>query len=216
MLDYDPKTGLRHHPTSMAKFGLNPFQENLYRIIFAPSRRHIVYGEWRDGSRRASWVKTYAALGDVWVMERWHTAFEFTRMTEQSWNESMTVLGIYPSRGEYEICHIFEACAPEHANLDKLVMWIEAGRNRSFSENRTACQQDADRREKETSAEVQDRIRDILPAFGTAPLIGYGGGRGTKTMPITKSAEELGLPTSPTRKNLKLRNPPTYEIPLEA
>ncbi len=38
-------------------------------------------------------------------------------------------------------------------------------------------------------------IRNRLPAFGSVPMIGRGGGRGSKTARTVRTAEELGLPT---------------------
>lgn len=195
-MSYDPKVSLQHWPTPMAKYGLNPYGENLYRIVFAPSRRRLVYGTWPNGERKASWVTAYPEVGRIWIMERWQTPFEFARCTAEVWNQTMTLLGPYPDRGEYEICHPFEITLPTDCNLDKIVMWVEEGRNRSWWENRTACQADYDKEEKSNDSTKNAIIRNSLPAFGTAPMSGFGGGRGTKTAPILKTAEELGLPTS--------------------
>lgn len=213
MIDnYDPKASLRHWPAPMARFGKNPYGENLYRIVFAPSRRMIAYGTWADGSRKARYIPKYPEIGDQWILERWMTPYEYTGRTPEQWKQTLTVLGPYPDRGEYEVSHVFEACGPTDANLTKLISWIEEGRKRSWWENRTACQADSEADEKERKNLREAIIRDSLPAFGTAPLSGYGGGRGTKTAPILKSAEELGLPTTNTMVNRPLANPQTFEI----
>ena len=47
--EYDPQLNLRHFPTlPMAVYGLNQYGENLYRVVFAESRRHLIGGQWRD------------------------------------------------------------------------------------------------------------------------------------------------------------------------
>jgi hypothetical protein len=216
MLDFDPKTSIMHWPTPMAKYGKNPHGENMYRVVFAPSRRYLVYGEWADGSRQASYVPKYSYIGNSWILERWMTPFQFARCTPQQWNESMTVLGPYPDRGEYEVAHVFDAVGIADSNLDKLIRWIEMGQDYSFSENRTACQKNVEYEEKERKRLRHDIIDDSLRALGTGPLSGYGGGRNTKTYPILKSAEELGLPTAPGVHSVRAKRKTKFEIPLGA
>lgn len=200
-MNYDPKSNLRFWPTeSMSRFGQNPYGGNLYRIVFAPSRRHIVYGEWPDGSRKADWVRTYADLGDCWVLEKWLSAYDFTKCTAETWNMMLTVLGPYPDRGEYELVHAFEACPPADANLDKLISWIEAGRKYSAAENLTSLRKDLEEEETGRRNQRLARISNALPAFGAAAMSGPGGGRGTKTMPMQYTAEELNLPTKRTMR----------------
>jgi len=110
----------------MARFGQNPYGDNLYRIVFAPSRRYLVYGEWPNGERKATWLPKYPEVGDSWVLERWLTPFEYARCTPEEWNRELTVLGPYPDRGEYEICHKFNRVVPQDENITKLVELIEA------------------------------------------------------------------------------------------
>lgn len=192
----------------MRRFGQNPYGENLYRIIFAPSRRYIVYGEWPDGSRKASWVRKYPELGDHWVLERWLTPFEYARCTPQEWNETLSVLGPYPDRGEYEICHMFDLVNPADESVTKVIEQIEAahknvrrdGRNFDNPENTVACQRLAEEEQASISSEMQARIENCFPAFGGVPMAGYGGTRGTKTFHVARSAVEAGLPVMPRPK----------------
>lgn len=194
MLEYDPLTSLRHWPLPMARFGLNPYGGNLYRIVFAPSRRRLICGEWSDGSTKAQWMRAYPDMGNIWIMEKWCSAEEFGG-TKKRWDLECQSLGPWPDRGEYEICHSFETSTPDDAALEKLICWIEMGRKTSFFETQTFIKRDVDREKRAVSDQQDAMIRNWLPAFGTAPMIGRGGGRGTKTMPILKSANELGLPT---------------------
>lgn len=215
MLKYDPVSDLRHYPIPMGKFGKNPFGENLYRIVFAPSRRYIVYGEWPDGSQKANFVKKYPQVGDQWIMERWLPAEEFARCTREYWDRNMLILGPYPSRGEYEVCHVFETCLPAEAGLDVLIRCIEEGRTRSLAEKITWHREDAEKEKQSISAQQDDMIRNWLPAFGTAPMSGFGGGRGSKTAPIMRTAEELGLPTQAGQFRTKNKPRPKFAVPLE-
>lgn len=180
----------------MERFGQNPFAENIWRIVFCPSRRHIVYGEWLNGERKASWCTTYPDVGPRWILEKWISAFEFARCNEDQWNQELTVLGPYPSRGEYHICHTFSG-SPADANVEKLIVMILQGKKHSYQEVHTACVDAYEKEQAEISNEMQARIGNVLPAFGAAPLSGYGGGRGTKTFEVNFSAAEAGLPIMP-------------------
>lgn len=191
----------------MQRFGQNQYGQNLYRIVFADSRRHIVYGEWPNGERKASWVSLYPQLKGHWIMERWMTPFEFARCTAEQWNSDpmLTSLGPYPDRGEYELCHTFNLVTPTDENIPLIVGLIEKSRSETRRDgnafenpaNTVACRDLAEAEQARVSKEMQDRIGNVLPAFGSAPMIGRGGGRGTKTRPVVKSANELGMPTLP-------------------
>jgi hypothetical protein len=86
---------------------------------------------------------------------------------------------------------------PQDCCIDTLITWIEAGRRIPFSETLAYQKKlnDAERKQKSDMADAM--IRNRLPAFGSAPMVGRGGKRGSKTAKILKSAEELGLPTTP-------------------
>ncbi len=199
MIQYDPKTDLRHYPgIDMSIYGQNPYGENLFRIVFSASRRSLVCGTFADGSTGGRWMHLYAHLGPLWILERWLSPHAFTGgMTREKWDQTMSINGPFPDRGEYDLCHAFEACDPTQANLDKLIMWINEGKNRRFDEIRSACADVYAQEDKDTGNMQDAVIRDALPAFGAAPMIGPGGGRGTKTGLILRSANELGLPTRP-------------------
>jgi hypothetical protein len=215
MLTYDPVANLTSYPgLNMRRFGVNPYNEPLYRIVFASSRRHLVYGTWPDGSQKASWVRKYFQVGDQWIMERWLAPQEYARMSKEQWNREMLILGPYPDRGEYEICHTFETSTPDDASLEKLISWIEAGRHVSLAEKTTFQREDAEREAKAVSNQQDDMIRNRLRHFGA--VSGYGGGRGELCAPILRTAEELGLPTvGGKRRTRNPKNAPTFEVPLE-
>jgi hypothetical protein len=198
MLNYDPVSTLRHYPIAMSRFGLNPHGECLYRIVFAPSRRYLVVGQWPDGSECAHWIVKHKNVGDSWIMEKWITAEEFHPPGKEDWDANMLSLGPWPSRGEYELCHVFPPHAtPVDSNIEKLISWIEAGKGITLQENMNYHRQQ-DEAERDANRKLaEDLIRNRLPAFGSRPFAARGGTRGTKTAKILKTAEELGLPTAP-------------------
>lgn len=169
----------------MVRFGVNPFGENLYRVVFAPSRYSLAGGTYRP---------TYRSLGAVWVLERWYTGEEFAKCSKARWDmEYIDLLGPWPARGEYFHAHTF-SLSPSDANIEKLIMWIEESRKRRPVENRIACRQEYEAEERTSDANMSDLIRDALPAYGIRPMVGAHVRRGTKTPPIVLSADQTGLP----------------------
>ena len=197
MLTYDPVASLQYYPASMARFGQNPYSEPLYRIVFAPSRRYLVVGEWPDGANCAQWVIKHKNLGNIWIMERWRSAEDYTKCSREHWNACMLMLGPWPERGEYELCHAFELSGPEDANLDKLVALIEHGRTIRFYDTLNWHREDAAKEKKATQQLAEDMIRNRLPAFGGRALSYGTHGRSFKTARQLKTAQEVGLPIIP-------------------
>ena len=210
-LEYDPKVNLRHYPMPMAKYGTNPYGEPLYRIVFRDSRRHLVGGAFAGEGPAYHWVPKYRHVSAAWILERWHTAFEFTRMSQLQWDTTMVdpvsgwlILGPYPSRGEYDLVWEFDQGVSADS-LDNIIAAIEKGRQRSFGEVRAAHDAEYQAEEKETRRLAQEEIRDAVTAFGIAPMSSLSGvNRGTKTVPELRSAQELGLRAP--RRNFR-RNP---------
>ena len=205
MLDYDPVANLQHWPMALSRFGQNPHGKNLYRIVFGPSRRYLVIGDWNnDGQQYAQWVPLYrkrreypdddATQDNIWIMERWRSPEEFCPGGPAAWPPN---LGAFPDKGEYQECHRFEACQPSDANIEKLVVWVEMGRNHTLYEKTVHARGEAECEKAQTQEIVKTRIRNLLPAYGCRTFVGAHVSRGEKTRPVLKSAEELGLPTKP-------------------
>ena len=199
-LEYDPVTSLRHWPTPMSRFGKNVYGENLYRIVFTQSRRHLVGGLWPDGKTAYHWVPKYRKVASAWILERWYSPFEFTKMSKTSWDSTMVdpvsgwlLLGPYPSRGEYDLVWEFDA-GVDSDNLEKIVGSIERGRGRSFEDIRAFHKAEYEQEEKDTRNACRDEIRDAVTAFGNSPFASARCARGLKTAPMLRTAEELGLP----------------------
>lgn len=198
-LKYDPVTDLRHYPISLTKYGLNPYGQPLFRIVFAESRRNLVGGKWPDGSIEYRWEPTYDQVKEPWVMEKWLSAWDFTLCTKRTWDlthvdpaSGWLLLGPYPDRGEYQHCHTFTAAVAD-CNIDKLVMWINEGRNRSWQDNRDANKKQYEAEEKETRQMIRDVSEERMPAFLDKPMSGRVS-RGSKTAKIMLTADQVRLP----------------------
>lgn len=195
MFEYDPVANLQRHPTpNMARFGLNPYSEPLYRIVYSDSVRHLVGGEWPDGSRSYHWQKKYSQL-HAWVLEKWQApdcspAIWDSRIDPLS---GFPVLGPYPARGYYELAFVFDK-GVDADDLDSLVAAIERKRTMSFQDCRDAIARDYAYEETDTRNQSEAEIRDAVRYRGNAPLSAGRFGRGTKTTPDLVFAEQIGLP----------------------
>ena len=204
ILEYDPAVNLRHYPLPMRKYGLNPYGEPLYRIVFKDTRYHLVGGFWWDtGETAYHWVPKYDQVKSPWILERWYTASEFTRMSQSQWDSTMVdpisgwlTLGPYPSRGEYDLAWEFQGGLEiSSSDVDRIVGAVEVGRRRSFQEVRDANSAEYEKEDRDTRASAESEIRDAVRPFGMAPISSLTGvARGSKTLPEMKTAEELGLP----------------------
>ena len=199
--EYDPVKSLQHWPTTpMGKYGKNPYGENLYRIVLADSRRHLVGGCY-SGEGNAYHYRPKYRNCNGWVLERWRSALEATQMTRLQWDTQMVdpasgwlLLGPYPARGEYEKVWEFDH-GVDSDNLDKIIATVEHNRNDlSFEDVRRMHKAEYAAEEKAHRTAAYEEIRDCMTAWGGSPLAGAHVRRGTKTTPELRTAEELGLP----------------------
>ncbi len=215
MIALDPSDSLQHYPLSMAKFGVNPFGENQFRIVLSSSRRSLIHGQWNGaGTPRAKYCQTYPQVpGEDWILEEWIPASVFCGMTAEQWNldPAMLALGPYPHRGEYQMCG---QCGfhPEQVNIEKLIALVHAGDRYSWAEKLTACRNQATKEEIERRCLREAIIADALPSFGHAPFVAYGGRGGERKTRVQRSANDLkirvpkGTPGRPTSSPRILSN----------
>lgn len=195
MLDAAPQ--IQHFPMPMRRFGLNPFGEPRYRIVLATSVRHLVGGQWPDGSRGYRWSVPLSYRDKNWILESWDNC----RMSPQEW-ESMIepfsgwpVRGPYPTRGEYYLSWEFQRGAGIFASdVERLIGAIEKGRGRSFAQVREAMMKEYQQEEKDWKQAAADEVRDACTAFGVSAVSSSRVSRGTKTQRELRTAQELGLP----------------------
>lgn len=197
MIALDPSDSLQHFPIPMAKFGLNPYGENRFRIVLAKSRRALVFGQWNGaGTPRAKWCRIYAQFGDTWILEEWQDAFTFAGCTAETWNRdpNLNILGAYPHRGEYVMIGN-DGFNPHDFDIEKLITLVHAADKYSWAEKLNACRLSADADSRDRHNQSVAIVRDALPAFGHAPFSQLSTGRGGagKTSPVLRSANELGL-----------------------
>lgn len=201
----------------MAHFGKNARGENLYRVVFAPTVRQLIFGTNKYGEEGAHNRPRHRELGKVWILERWRSAWEMTQMTPaeyEKWGprdpQSGLLLHPYPYEGVYELAHVFDHEGQIHG-VHLIIEMIEKGAKRSFGEIQR------NNRELDSKAEKQDaeqrflRCREVEPLYG-ARAANFAGKPKTvnhKSARLVKSANELGLPTS--RGKFVARRGPTVD-----
>ena len=160
----------------MSRYGQNPYGENLYRIVFADSRRRIVI----DDDGHSHLLPKYPEAQGLWLLERWIPVERYAGMDSETWNLTLARrLGPYPERGEYESAHPF-VVSVDDSNIEKLVQWVEASMQAGNQEKADALRQDLEREQKAKDAKLHDFLDDAYPAFGAAPRVGAGPNSGRK------------------------------------
>lgn len=169
-------------------------------MAYAPSVKKIVGGEFKDGFKGYRARPAYRGIGDSWILEKWVSALEFTHQTESRYIETerspitgLFPTGPYPHRGVYCHCETL-ACAPEDANFGTLIALIMKGKYNHPQDNMRALMKTLDDKEKADQQERFDRCKEMLPAFGVRAASYRSHVKPTKSAPMMKSANELGLP----------------------
>lgn len=188
------------YPMSMRKYGVNPFDEPMWRVVFAPSVKKIIGGRFADGFTGYRARPAYRHVGPHWVLEKWISAWELTKKTEAQYDEvfkdqktGLYPTGPYPHRGIYHYCETL-SCNPADANFDKLISWINRAKFNNPADNTRALMDTMDRKEKEEQQQRFDKMKDLMPAFGIRAANLGGHVKATKSAPMMRSANELGLP----------------------
>jgi hypothetical protein len=199
-----------HWPTPMGRFGTVPFGgfkgEPVYRVVFAPTVRKLVFGQFPDGFIGGRVRQSYPSTGQKWILEKWISGYEDTRQTPAEYERhgcrdpqsGMLINGPYPYDGVYQECHTFESGNPTPGSIEKIIALIEMGRKRSFSE---VQQNNREIDEKEATAAAEKRFlrcREVEPLYGIRPANFAGAPKKVnhKSQRAPLSANELGLPTS--------------------
>lgn len=228
MIEANPQGLIQWSPALMKRYGsivdggaYSGF--NLFRLIWAPSRAVTLMLD-----RGATTLPKYVAVEplfnpNVWVLESWRSCAEIVGETSQSeWNapnSEWLMQGPYPIDGDYELrTQMAVGVDPASANIDKLVMWVEAGKKFSPRQNAIALQNKMDGEEKDKRRTIKDKIHDrLLPFGGEAWASGSSvrSKRNTKTIETKYSAQEIGLPTKPGQMGLSpIHKLVTYEVPI--
>lgn len=214
--EYDPVTSLQHYPVPMARFGQNVWGENLYRIVLASSRRHLVGGMWPDGEVAYHWLPTYKGLSaNCWVLERW----QMPLTSKAAWDQMVEPIsgwlinGPYPARGEYYHAWTFDK-GVDSDNLDAIVGACERGKNYSFQDIADVNYREYKHQDAETHNNTYAEIRDAFTAFGGRAFSSARVARGIKTREPVVTAEGAGLPIprTPVKQSKRITSRRTFDV----
>lgn len=175
----------------MKRYGLNPYGEPLWRVVWGESRFYLAGAL----GGRAEWLPLYGF--PCWVLEKWLTPEQFAG-TKQAWEQaeltSGTLLGPYPSRGEYEPAHIFRNFEPTTGAIEKFMAWINAGKNYSYAEKKAALQAEIDKKESARLARGVEIYNESQGPFRHNPVSGNPGKKKPEDIKLPLAAEDLGVP----------------------
>jgi hypothetical protein len=159
-----------HHPTPMAKYGLNPHQQPMWRIVFADSVKRLIGGRWPDGAEEYRLARVYTGPGakGKWVLESWISAFEHTGCTAEEYRIKFQAPGCvatiqnepYPYDGTYVERHIF---AGEPTGVEMLIAKWHRERDIGWAERRRLRQEVIDYQQRKTTENERYRLRDAQP-----------------------------------------------------
>jgi hypothetical protein len=194
-----------HWPISMARFGSNPFGEPMYRVVFAPTVKKLVFGQFPDGYVGGRVRPMHREIGNKWIIEKWISAFEDTKMTPSEYERygprdpqsGMLIDGPYPYQGTYNHCWTFDGENPEPASIEIAIRLVEKGKGRSFSEIKAANREMDAKQEKQAAEQRFLRVRETEPLYGIRPASFPGGPKAVnhKSQRLPIAANDLGMPT---------------------
>lgn len=149
----------------LRRFGTNPYGENIYRVIWSENQLMWEYGKQ---------VKKYGNGKDRWILEKWlppetYDKDAWEKAVEVVDGEYVSVLGPFPSRGQYEHCYTFEGaegqyCPVEESLVELICACIERGRMVTPQEKIRAHREAQEAKEKERQRIIDDAWQDAKPA----------------------------------------------------
>ena len=195
-------------PTPMARFGTVPrgsFKgEPIYRVVFAPTCRKLIFGTDAQGNEGAHSRPAYRHLGNRWILEKWLDGWALTKMTPKEYRNygprdpqsGMLIEGPYPHDGAYNHCWTFDSIE-DISGVDKIIALIEHGAKRSFAELQAQNRELDEKEEKAAQEKRFLRVRETEPLYGVRPANFAGAPKAVnhKSQREGVSANSLGLPT---------------------
>lgn len=154
--------------------------------------------------------------GEVWILEVWKAPWDLYHGTRAQWNADPKMLntGPYPAKGDYVFSEVIPG-TPSLESVEKMILLVEDGWQRKRPiDNALAIRANSEKRVKDRKTTIRDMInnRSLIGAGET--YSSRGGGRGTKTINLSRTANELGLPTgSGATGVMKTRRRSVYQVP---
>lgn len=196
------------YPISMSRFGTNPFGEPIFRLVYAPSVKKMIFGTDIKGETGGHVRPAYRHIGEKWILEKWISGQQATKMTPKEYEDygprdpqsGMLLEGPYPSTGLYDHCWTFDADTLQggiEGAVEKIVGLINNGSKRSLAEIQAQNKELDAQKEKREADERFLRVRETESCFGIRPASVPGGPRkgNLKSLRDPITADKTGLPT---------------------
>jgi hypothetical protein len=162
--------------------GRNRFGEPNFRVVWGWSRLSWIAGRWTDRDSHGNILPF-----DRWHIERWIAPEIYG--SPKIWHAAtleredgilVSVLGPYPSRGEYEHCFTLAGKGGEFISLNpaacaKIARAIEWARGQPHARSRRALDTRESQRERESDARIDEVLDDDAPAFHSQPFVTIAG-----------------------------------------
>lgn len=171
MIETTSTDTLTHYPMPMAGFGLNPYAQPMWRIVYADSVKRLVGGRWADGAEEYRLAKAYTGphCKGKWVLESWISAQEHTGCTAQEYVIKFQATNCvstiqhepYPYEGTYVERHVF--AGPVDGVESLIQKWHHQRNNLTVSMRRTLRQEQIDFDAKKTKEAELYRLREAQP-----------------------------------------------------
>jgi hypothetical protein len=154
----------------MARFGLNPHGDPMWRLVYSDSVRRLIGGKWPDGKEEYRLAKCYPGKNakGKWVLESWLSAYDHTQCTAEEYRIKFQVSGCvttiqsepYPYNGTYVQRHIFTG---EPESVETLIAKWNKERDIGWAERRRLSQELIDYESQKTTESERYRLREAQP-----------------------------------------------------
>jgi DNA-binding protein H-NS len=94
----------------------------------------------------------------------------------------------------YFECHTFDFLSPGNCNIETIAALVKKAKINDPVENARAIRATREAEEKEQQQKRYDKIKDLMPAYGSRAANIGGRVKATKSASTPKTANELGLP----------------------
>ena len=150
----------------MKRYGVNPYSEPLYRVVFSDSRTDLLGGKWPDGECAYREVQRYPGIRGQWILEKWCSSVEYAGTPEQynrdQWDADSGLLtcGPYPYRGEYAHCYTFPYM-PTDGMITRIIGALKVSRDLTAAQHKQGIMEPLEKQERERETQLHETLRCV-------------------------------------------------------
>lgn len=210
---------------SLKMFGMNPYGEAIFRVIWSESRYYLVGANHREYDnagpandktiqlrgkdpnlnreyRGYKWLPLYPG-SPRWIIEQWKSSTGFTGCSREQYEllyrdpvSNLLTLGPYPERGEYCECAVNLSQSPTREEVFKKIYLIKAGWGFNYASHKAANDEAVAKTERDKYNTFKDMFLDSQQAFGNKPVNIRPGKKTKEKVELKYTAQEVGLGNS--------------------